>query len=125
MLAWRLTTILPAMTLAEAIETTRTHGVAGRTSGHTAPPGEVSRAHHGMFVLDKLQEFRRHVLEVVRQQLQRRITERQFGAQRRPCGNGNNRGPRRPRGIRTSSAVHSTEPSLIYGCKSPPTWVSP
>ena len=76
-LARRLTTMLPAMTLAEAIETTRMHSVAGLTEGRTAlvttrpcraphqtisdvgpsgggqvpMPGEVSRAHHGCFSL--------------------------------------------------------------------------
>jgi magnesium chelatase family protein len=96
MLARRLTTILPAMTLAEAIETTRIHSVAGLTGARTAlvttrpcraphqtladagligggqmpMPGEVSRAHHGMLFLDELPEFRRHVLEVRRQPLE-------------------------------------------------------
>ena len=90
MLARRLTTILPDMTLAEAIETTRIHSVAGLTSGgttfvttrpfraphqtisdvgligggHIPMPGEVSLAHHGVLFLDELPEFRRHVLEV-------------------------------------------------------------
>jgi magnesium chelatase family protein len=93
MLARRLTTILPAMTLAEAIDTTRIHRVAGLTGDRTAfvtmrpcraphhtisdvgligvgqgpLPGEVSLAHHGMLFLDELPEFRRHVLEVLRQ----------------------------------------------------------
>jgi Magnesium chelatase, subunit ChlI len=90
MLARWLTTILPAMTLAEAIETTRLHRVAGLTSRRTAlvtarafraphhtvsdvgliggghVPGEVSRAHHGVLVVDELPEFRRCVLEVLR-----------------------------------------------------------
>jgi magnesium chelatase family protein len=91
MLARRLTTILPAMTLAEAIETTRIHRVAGLTGdrtalvttrpfraphtisdagliggGHVPRPGEVSLAHHGVLFLDELPEFRRHVLEVLR-----------------------------------------------------------
>jgi magnesium chelatase family protein len=96
MLARRLTTILPEMTLAEAIDTTRIHRVAGLTGGRTAlvttrpcraphqtisdvgligggqvpMPGEVSRAHHGMLFLDELPEFRRHVLEVLRQPLE-------------------------------------------------------
>ena len=82
------TTILPAMTLAEAIETTRIHRVAGLTGdrtalvttrpfraphhtisdagliggGHVPMPGEVSLAHHGVLFLDELPEFRRHVL---------------------------------------------------------------
>jgi magnesium chelatase family protein len=95
MLARRLTTILPAMTLAEAIETTRIHRVAGLTGARTAlvttrpcraphhtisdagligggpmpMPGEVSLAHHGVLFLDAWPEFRRHVLEVLRQPL--------------------------------------------------------
>jgi len=95
MLARRLTTILPAMTLAEAIETTRIHRVAGLTGdrtawvttrpcraphhtisdagliggGHVPMPGEVSLAHNGVLFLDAWPEFRRHVLEVLRQPL--------------------------------------------------------
>jgi magnesium chelatase family protein len=96
MLAHRLTTILPAMTLPEAVETTRIHRVAGRTGARTALvtarpcraphhtisdvgligggqvplPGEVSLAHHGVLFLDELPEFKRHVLEVLRQPLE-------------------------------------------------------
>jgi magnesium chelatase family protein len=96
MLARRLTTILPAMRVAEALETTRLHSVAGLTGARTALvttrpfraphhttsdvgligggqvplPGEVSLAHHGMLFLDELPEFRRHVLEVLRQPLE-------------------------------------------------------
>jgi magnesium chelatase family protein len=92
MLARRLTTILPAMTLAEAIETTRIHHVAGLTGartawvttrpfraphqtisdagliggGHVPMTGEVSLAHDGVLFLDELPECRRHVLEVLR-----------------------------------------------------------
>jgi magnesium chelatase family protein len=98
MLARRLTTILPAMTLAEAMETMRIHSVAGltgdrssllttrpcrvphqaisgagRIGGCQVPmPGELSRAHHGVRFLDELPEFRRHVLEVLRQPLEER-----------------------------------------------------
>src|SRR5262245_26497172 len=96
MLARRLTTILPAMTLAETIETTRIHSVAGLTGdrtalvttrpfraphhtisdvgltggGHVPMPGEVSLAHHGVRFLADLCEFRHHVLEVLRQPLE-------------------------------------------------------
>jgi magnesium chelatase family protein len=96
MLARRLATILPDMTLAEAIETTRIHSVAGLTGGRIAlvtarpfraphhtisdvgligggqvpMPGEVSLAHHGVLFLDELPEFKRHVLEVLRQPLE-------------------------------------------------------
>jgi magnesium chelatase family protein len=99
MLARRLTTILPALTLAEALETTRIHRVAGLTGARTAlvttrpcraphhtisdagligggqvpMPGEVSLAHHGILCLDELPECRRHVLEVLRQPLENGI----------------------------------------------------
>jgi magnesium chelatase family protein len=103
MLTRRLTTILPAMTLAEAMETTRIPRVAGRTSnrtalvttrpfraphhtisdagliggGHVPMPGEVSLAHNGVLFLDAWPEFRRHVLEVLRQPLENDITTKQ------------------------------------------------
>src|SRR5215216_2376533 len=96
MLARRLTSILPAMTLAEAIETTRIHRVAGLTGDRTARvttrpchaphhplsdvgligggnvpmPGELSLAHNGVLFLDAWPEFRRHVLEILRQPLE-------------------------------------------------------
>jgi magnesium chelatase family protein len=99
MLARRLTTILPAMTLAEAQETTRIHSVAGLTGGRSAlvttrpcraphhtvsdvgligggqvpMPGEVSWAHHGVRFLDELPACRRHVLEVLRQPLEESV----------------------------------------------------
>ena len=100
MLARRLTTILPAMTLAEALATMRIHSVAGLTGartafvtarpcraphhtisdagriggGHVPMPGEVSLAHNGVLFLDELPEFRRHVLEVLRQPLEEGLT---------------------------------------------------
>jgi magnesium chelatase family protein len=100
MLARRLTTILPAMPLAEAIETTRIHRVTGLTGdrtalvttrpcraphhtisdagliggGQVATPGDVSLAHHGVLFLDELPECRRPVLEVLRQPLEEGLT---------------------------------------------------
>jgi len=96
MLARRLPSILPSMTLEEALETTKVHSVAGTLSagqslcttrpfraphhtisdagligGGTSPrPGEVSLAHGGVLFLDELPEFRRNVLEVLRQPLE-------------------------------------------------------
>jgi Magnesium chelatase, subunit ChlI/WD domain, G-beta repeat len=93
MLPRRLTTILPAMTRPEAIETTRIHRVPDLTGpraalvttrlfqaphhtisdvgliggGHVPMPGEVSLAHHGVRFLDELPQCRQHVLEVLRQ----------------------------------------------------------
>ena len=106
MLAHRLATILPAMTLPEAIETTRIHSVAGLTGARTAlvttrpfraphhtisdvgligggqvpRPGEVSRAQHGMCCLDEQPECIRHVLEVLPQPLEDGITRIQSPA---------------------------------------------
>lgn len=102
MLAKRLNSILPDMTLEEAIETTKIHSVSGllrpgeslvytrpfRSPHHTisnaalvgggvgvARAGEISLAHHGVLFLDELPEFHRHVLEVLRQPLEdKRIT---------------------------------------------------
>jgi Magnesium chelatase, subunit ChlI len=100
-LARRLTTILPEMSVAEALETTRIHSVAGLTDGRTALvtrrpcraphhtisdvgligggqiplPGEVSLAHHGVLFLDELPEFRRHVLAGLRQPLEDGVAE--------------------------------------------------
>ncbi len=98
MLAKRFSSILPPMTLHEALETTKIHSVAGKSGsedgliaqrpfrsphhtisdvaligGGTNPqPGEVSMAHNGVLFLDELPEFKRTVLEVLRQPLEDR-----------------------------------------------------
>lgn len=98
MLSKRMPSILPPLTLDEALETTKIHSVAGRTTRHSGlitqrpfrsphhtisdvalvgggnhpQPGEISLAHNGVLFLDELPEFKRTVLEVMRQPLEDR-----------------------------------------------------
>lgn len=101
MLAQRLPTILPPLSLAEALETTKIHSVAGKLGPNAAllttrpfraphhtisdvalvggggnpQPGEISLSHNGVLFLDELPEFKRAVLEVMRQPMEeRRVT---------------------------------------------------
>ena len=99
MLAKRLPTIIPPLTLEEALETTKIHSVAGKIDDHCAlmtrrpfrsphhtisdvalvgggtfpQPGEISLGHNGVLFLDELPEFKRSVLEVMRQPLEDRV----------------------------------------------------
>jgi magnesium chelatase family protein len=99
MLAKRLPTIIPPLTLEEALQTTKIHSVAGKIDDHTPlltkrpfrsphhtisdvalvgggsfpQPGEISLGHNGVLFLDELPEFKRTVLEVMRQPLEDRI----------------------------------------------------
>lgn len=110
MLAKRLPSILPPLTLDESLETTKIHSVAGkmadnksiisvrpfRNPHHTVSdvalvgggsypqPGEISLAHNGVLFLDELPEFKRTVLEVLRQPMEERvitISRTKFSAQ--------------------------------------------
>jgi magnesium chelatase family protein len=100
MLSKRLPTILPPLTIDEALETTKIHSVAGKTGkigtglvtqrpfrsphhtisdialvggGNNPQPGEISLAHNGVLFLDELPEFKRTVLEVMRQPIEDRV----------------------------------------------------
>ena len=99
MMAKRLPSILPPLTLAESLETTKIHSVAGKLNkndsliairpfrnphhtisqvamcggGQNPQPGEISLAHNGLLFLDELPEFSRSVLEVLRQPLEDRF----------------------------------------------------
>jgi magnesium chelatase family protein len=98
MLARRLITIMPPLTVEESLQTTKIHSVAGKMGdeknlvtkrpfrsphhsisdialiggGSSPQPGEISLAHNGVLFMDELPKFRRHVLEVLRQPLEER-----------------------------------------------------
>ena len=80
MMAKRLPSILPPLSLGESLETTQIHSVAGKLGRDSSliaqrQPGEVSLAHNGVLFCDELPEFSRSVLEVLRQPLEdRQIT---------------------------------------------------
>ena len=83
MMAKRLPSILPQLTLSESLETTQIHSIAGKLGknvglvggGANPMPGEISLAHNGVLFLDELPEFQRSTLEVLRQPLEdRKIT---------------------------------------------------
>ena len=101
MMAKRFPTIMPPLTLAESLETTQIHSIAGKLGGNTSlitqrpfrsphhtisevalvgggsnpMPGEISLAHNGVLFADELPEFNKHTLEVLRQPLEdNRIT---------------------------------------------------
>lgn len=135
MLAKRLPSILPPLTLNEALETTKIHSVAGKMSryaslisvrpfrsphhtisdvalvggGSHPQPGEISLAHNGVLFLDELPEFKRTVLEVMRQPLEDRCVSISrskytvefpasfmFVAAMNPCPCGNYNHPTKP-----------------------------
>jgi magnesium chelatase family protein len=99
MLARRLPTILPPLSIEEALETTMIHSVAGKLEkkgsiltsrpfrdphhtisdtalvggGSYPQPGEISLAHNGVLFMDELPEFKRNVLEVLRQPMEGRM----------------------------------------------------
>ena len=111
MMAKRLPTILPPLSLAESLETTKIHSVAGKLGKNTSliatrpfrsphhtisqvamvgggsnpQPGEISLAHHGILYLDELPEFNRSVLEVLRQPLEDRHITVSRAKTRLPC----------------------------------------